>query len=159
MGHRKGGNGSDNRKRPLQREGGVQAKLGLEVMKMTAIAVQELENANPQSMPQRVRKKLATASKHMQLGIASMDKGTDALLCSTGMNYAVQKRVREVHDQGIGQDAASNLIKHLEECGEATAECTTMGRTDTPDSTPAITSERDGRLRPFRVGEGSHALQ
>lgn len=113
-----------NRKRPLLRQGGVQAKLGLEVMKMTA---------------------------GMQLGISSMDKGTDALLGSTGLIYAVKKRVREVLDEGIGQDAACNLVKRLEECGEATADGTTMGRRDTPDSTPAITSERDGRLRPFRV--------
>ena len=151
MGHSNGGNGSVNRRRPLLRQGGTQAKLGVEVLKMTAIAVQELENAPPQSMPKTVRRKLASASKHMQLGISSVDKGTDALLRSSGLQYAVRKRVREVHDQGIGQNAACNLIKHLEECGEACADCTTMGGTDTSDSTTAITSAGDGRLRPFRV--------
>ena len=151
MGHSNGGNGSVNRRRPLLRQGGTQAKLGVEVLKMTAIAVQELENAPPQSMPKTVRTKLASASKHMQLGISSVDKGTDALLRSSGLQYAVRKRVREVHDQGIGQNAACNLIKHLEECGEACADCTTMGGTDTSDSTTAITSAGHGRLRPFRV--------
>ena len=60
----------------------------------------------------------------MQIGISSVAKGTDAVLCSTGLHYAVQKRVGGVHDKGIGKDAACNLLKHLEECGEASADGT-----------------------------------
>ena len=149
MAGRAGGLSSDYKARRLLMEGGALSQLGVKALEKGVKRLRDLDSVP--GLDRNVRKKIEEARQALTAGLLGVNKGTSDLLRGSGMEYAANKKMREVLDSCGSASGPCNLIDAINACGVSSASggavCSITSGSTVPPS-DLVTSHR---LRPIDV--------
>ncbi|MGB1597431.1 MAG: hypothetical protein ACPIOQ_32040, partial [Promethearchaeia archaeon] len=149
MAGRAGGLSSDYKARRLLMEGGALSQLGVKALEKGVKRLRDLDSVP--GLDRNVRKKIEEARQALTAGLFGVNKGTSDLLRGSGMEYAANKKMREVLDSYGSASGPCNLIDAINACGVSSASggavCSITSGSTVPPS-DLVTSHR---LRPIDV--------
>ena len=149
MAGRAGGLRSDYKARRLLTEGGALTQLSVKALEKGVKRLRDLDSVP--GLDRNVRKKIEEARQALTAGLFGVNKGTSDLLRGSGMEYAANKKMREVLDSCGSASGPCNLIDAINACGVSSASggavCSITSGSTVPPS-DLVTSHR---LRPIDV--------
>ena len=104
------GGASINLTRPLIRNGGINVRLGVELLEKTQADLENLENRHPNKKVKDLERKLSEVKQNMAIGIRAISKGNGEVVRGAGKGSgrstrpveASGARVMQIEGQGIG---------------------------------------------------------
>ena len=152
MAGRASGHGSENHTRPRLRNAGALSLTGVKDLERGMKLIGDLENVPPHQMAPMARKKIKAARKDLAAGLERVKQGTQQFLRGSGMEYAANKKVREMMNSGGVPGSVSercNLIDAINACDVSSP---SGGAVSSQMSGTVLGPHRYLGLRPIDVG-------